>query len=126
MAGTSGRGPAQARDPMRTAALVVGATFLLVGVLGFIPGITSNYSDMGFAGHVLVDHGSGQDWGRCFRRLPGESDHRWSGALPLRFLVAYHRWFSGHAAEFVHFVVARGNRSFDRGPCPGPTNISSA
>jgi hypothetical protein len=29
----------------------VGAVFLLVGVLGFIPGITSSYSDLGFAGH---------------------------------------------------------------------------
>lgn len=34
-----------------TAAMVVGATFLLVGVLGFIPGITTNYDDMTFAGH---------------------------------------------------------------------------
>lgn len=34
-----------------TAAMVVGATFLLVGVLGFIPGITTNYGDMTFAGH---------------------------------------------------------------------------
>jgi hypothetical protein len=29
----------------------VGATFLLVGLLGFIPGITTNYGDMTFAGH---------------------------------------------------------------------------
>jgi hypothetical protein len=36
---------------VRTAATVVGATFLLVGVLGFIPGITSNYDAMTFAGH---------------------------------------------------------------------------
>jgi arginine exporter protein ArgO len=34
-----------------TAAMVVGATFLLVGILGFIPGITTNYSDLTFAGH---------------------------------------------------------------------------
>ena len=34
-----------------TAAMVVGATFLLVGVLGFIPGITTNYDDLTFAGH---------------------------------------------------------------------------
>jgi arginine exporter protein ArgO len=34
-----------------TAAMVVGAAFLLVGVLGFIPGITTNYGDMTFAGH---------------------------------------------------------------------------
>jgi len=31
--------------------LVVGATFLLVGVLGFVPGVTTNYSELGFAGH---------------------------------------------------------------------------
>jgi 4-hydroxybenzoate polyprenyltransferase len=31
--------------------MAVGAVFLLVGLLGFIPGITSNYSDMSFAGH---------------------------------------------------------------------------
>lgn len=34
-----------------TVALVVGVTFLLVGVLGFVPGITTNYGDMTFAGH---------------------------------------------------------------------------
>jgi hypothetical protein len=32
-------------------ALVFGAAFLLVGILGFIPGITSNYDDLGFAGN---------------------------------------------------------------------------
>jgi len=31
-------------------ALLWGATFLLVGVLGFIPGITSNFDDIAFAG----------------------------------------------------------------------------
>ena len=31
--------------------MAVGAVFLLVGVLGFIPGITTNYSDMSFASH---------------------------------------------------------------------------
>jgi 4-hydroxybenzoate polyprenyltransferase len=31
--------------------MAVGAVFLLVGLLGFIPGITSHYSDMSFAGH---------------------------------------------------------------------------
>jgi hypothetical protein len=39
------------RDPLRTAAAVVGAVFLVVGVLGFIPGITTSYSDLSFAGH---------------------------------------------------------------------------
>jgi Domain of unknown function (DUF4383) len=37
--------------PVQTVALVVGAVFLLVGVLGFIPGITSDYSQLGLAGH---------------------------------------------------------------------------
>lgn len=36
---------------LRKAALAVGAVFLLVGILGFIPGITTNYDDMKFAGH---------------------------------------------------------------------------
>jgi hypothetical protein len=31
--------------------MVLGAVFLLVGVLGFIPGITTNYGAMSFAGH---------------------------------------------------------------------------
>ena len=38
-------------SPVRTAALVVAATFALVGVLGFIPGITTDYDTMSFAGH---------------------------------------------------------------------------
>ncbi|MEU6425056.1 DUF4383 domain-containing protein [Microbispora sp. NPDC046973] len=39
------------RTPVQTAALVVGAVFLLVGVLGFIPGITQNVDQLQFAGH---------------------------------------------------------------------------
>ena len=39
------------RTPVQTAALAVGAVFLLVGVAGFIPGITTNYSELSFAGH---------------------------------------------------------------------------
>jgi hypothetical protein len=39
------------RTAVQTAALVVGAAFLLVGVLGFVPGITSNFSELSFAGH---------------------------------------------------------------------------
>ena len=37
--------------PLRTAAMAVGAVFLLVGVLGFVPGITTDYDTMQFAGH---------------------------------------------------------------------------
>jgi uncharacterized membrane protein YuzA (DUF378 family) len=32
-------------------AMAVGAVFLLVGILGFIPGITTNFDTMTFAGH---------------------------------------------------------------------------
>lgn len=39
------------RSLLRKAALAVGAVFLLVGILGFIPGITTNYDEMKFAGH---------------------------------------------------------------------------
>ena len=39
-----------ARTPVQTVAIVVGIVFLLVGVLGFIPGITTGYDTMGFAG----------------------------------------------------------------------------
>ncbi len=39
------------RTELEWAALAVGAVFLLVGILGFIPGITTNYGDMEFAGH---------------------------------------------------------------------------
>jgi hypothetical protein len=36
----------------RTAAMVVGAVFALVGVLGFVPGITTSYDSLSFAGHL--------------------------------------------------------------------------
>ena len=39
------------RTPLQAATAAVGVVFLLVGVLGFIPGITTNYSEMAFAGH---------------------------------------------------------------------------
>ncbi|WP_069741307.1 DUF4383 domain-containing protein [Streptomyces sp. EN23] len=40
-----------AKSPVQKAALAVGAVFLLVGVLGFIPGITTDYDTMKFAEH---------------------------------------------------------------------------
>ena len=39
------------RTSIQSLAAVVGVTFLLVGVLGFVPGITTHYSDLSFAGH---------------------------------------------------------------------------
>ena len=39
------------RSPIQSVALLVGVVFLVVGILGFIPGITSNYDQLKFAGH---------------------------------------------------------------------------
>jgi hypothetical protein len=39
------------RTPIQSIAALVGVVFLLVGVLGFIPGITTHYGDLSFAGH---------------------------------------------------------------------------
>ncbi|MBA3841131.1 MAG: DUF4383 domain-containing protein [Actinobacteria bacterium] len=39
------------RTPIQSLAALVGTVFLLVGVLGFIPGITTHYGDLSFAGH---------------------------------------------------------------------------
>ncbi|SFW65007.1 DUF4383 domain-containing protein [Amycolatopsis australiensis] len=39
------------RTPVQIAAVVVSAVFLLVGVLGFIPGVTTHYDQLSFAGH---------------------------------------------------------------------------
>ncbi|HEY4567943.1 MAG TPA: DUF4383 domain-containing protein [Kribbella sp.] len=37
--------------PLRKTAQVVSLVFLLVGILGFVPGITTNFGDLTFAGH---------------------------------------------------------------------------
>jgi hypothetical protein len=39
------------RTPLQTVALVVGVVFALVGILGFIPGITQHADQLEFAGH---------------------------------------------------------------------------
>jgi hypothetical protein len=44
-------GVANTRALVQTAALAVGAVFVLVGILGFIPGVTTDYGTMTFAGH---------------------------------------------------------------------------
>lgn len=49
MATTGGRRE-MTRTAMQNAALVMGVIFLLIGVAGFIPGITTNYDSMQFAG----------------------------------------------------------------------------
>lgn len=48
---TTNAGTNRKMTPIQLASGVVGAVFLLVGILGFIPGITTNYSEMTFASH---------------------------------------------------------------------------
>jgi len=43
-------GPSRTRSLAQIGAIVAGAAFLLVGILGFIPGITTNFDDIAFAG----------------------------------------------------------------------------
>lgn len=38
------------RTPVQQLAALVGVVFLLVGILGFVPGITTHYGDLSFAG----------------------------------------------------------------------------
>ncbi|MHA7191503.1 DUF4383 domain-containing protein [Arthrobacter sp. MDT2-16] len=51
MANTNNRTVEGGKTTLQRAAQAVGIVFLLVGILGFIPGITSNYDTMRFAGH---------------------------------------------------------------------------
>ena len=37
--------------PLQLAAAAVGAVFLLLGILGFVPGVTANYGQLTLAGH---------------------------------------------------------------------------
>jgi hypothetical protein len=43
--------PTRRRTRAQLAALVLAVVFLLIGVLGFVPGITTNYGELSFAGH---------------------------------------------------------------------------
>src|SRR4051812_33840553 len=58
--GTSGSGydadADRAAKLVKTLASVVGAVFLLVGILGFIPGIVTNYSNLHFLGPKPFGH----------------------------------------------------------------------
>jgi Domain of unknown function (DUF4383) len=38
------------RSTVQSVAMLFGVVFLIVGILGFIPGITTNYDDLAFAG----------------------------------------------------------------------------
>ena len=39
------------RSTVQSAALLAGIVFLALGILGFVPGITTRYGDVSFAGH---------------------------------------------------------------------------
>ncbi|AYY14557.1 DUF4383 domain-containing protein [Actinobacteria bacterium YIM 96077] len=43
-------GPAAVSGPVRQATYVVATAFLVIGVLGFVPGVTAEYDEMRFAG----------------------------------------------------------------------------
>jgi len=52
VAGTSTTSvPSGTRSPVQLVAAAVGAVFLLVGVLGFVPGVTTGMDQLMFAGH---------------------------------------------------------------------------
>lgn len=50
-AGTRRAGVGTGRTTVQTVAGLVGAVFLVVGIAGFVPGITTHYGDLTFAGH---------------------------------------------------------------------------
>ncbi len=52
------------RSLLQTAAMLLGVVFLLVGILGFVPGITSHYSRLGTFGDVAAKllHIFGVNW----------------------------------------------------------------
>ncbi len=52
MTSTNNRTVENGRTKVQRAAQAMGIVFLLVGILGFIPGITSDYNTMQFAGHT--------------------------------------------------------------------------
>ena len=45
------RGARGLSTDMQKVTLGMGAIFLVVGIFGFVPGITTNYQSMAFAGH---------------------------------------------------------------------------
>ncbi|MEV0157490.1 DUF4383 domain-containing protein [Micromonospora sp. NPDC050686] len=46
-----GRATAGNRPRVQSVAAAVAALFVLIGVLGFVPGVTTHYGDLAFAGH---------------------------------------------------------------------------
>ena len=114
--------------------MAVGALFLIVGILGFIPGITTNYGSMGFAGHesqaklfgifqVSILHNLVHlvfgVLGLILGRSPGTAKNFlvWGGAVYLLLWVYGLFIDKGHAANFIpvnraddwlHFLLGVG------------------
>ena len=49
--GTRIGGDMRDRTSIQSVAALAGVVFLVVGILGFVPGVTTHYGDMSFAGH---------------------------------------------------------------------------
>jgi hypothetical protein len=49
-------GAVAGRPPVSRIAAAVGAVFLLIGILGFIPGVTTDYGDLQVVGHESGAH----------------------------------------------------------------------
>src|SRR3954453_1040850 len=45
------REPIRERAPLRDVTLLISIGFVVAGIAGFLPGITTNYDDLSFAGH---------------------------------------------------------------------------
>ena len=43
--------PVRERTPVQSVAALVSVVFVVIGILGFVPGITTHYGDLSFAGH---------------------------------------------------------------------------
>jgi hypothetical protein len=50
------------RTPVQQAALLVGSVFLLVGILGSVPGVTTDLDTTKFASHDFVPLNTADDW----------------------------------------------------------------
>jgi hypothetical protein len=48
---TINRSSARDMTPVQRVTLIIGVVFLLVGIAGFIPGLTTDYDSLDFAGH---------------------------------------------------------------------------
>lgn len=122
------------RANIQKAALAVGAVFLIVGILGFIPGITTNYDQLTIAGYdsqamlmgvfqVSILHNTVHlifgIFGIALARTPNASKHflLWGGAIYLALwlygLITDHDTAANfvpvnNADNWLHLVLGAG------------------